>query len=62
MKEPILNQHPTAVALRIAAIAFGKRSGVEPEDDHDREGGRLNRELLRAALAYAEAVKSELET
>jgi hypothetical protein len=51
-----LNTSPEAVALRQAAKAWADHCTFETEDDEDRKGGQLNRELLRAARRYAAAV------
>lgn len=56
MKALICNDHPSAVRLREAALAFAKYAATEPEDDEDKKGMRLNRALLTAALEYATAV------
>lgn len=59
MKKPPLNTSPEAVRLRNAAAAWGKSLEHESLDDEDREGQRLNRELLRAACAYHNAVQAD---
>lgn len=53
MKPPACNTHPSAVRLREAALAFAKHAATEPKDDKDKEGQRLNRALLAAAIKYA---------
>lgn len=53
MKTPAFNTHPSAVALREAAVAFGRLG--EPDDLSDIAGQVANHRLLTAALAYADA-------
>lgn len=51
LKRPLANNSPEAVKLRTLALEFGNQP--ENDDQHDRPGQRLNRALLKAALAYA---------
>lgn len=52
--EPAANTSPEAVMLRTAALHFGRRLDDDCEPDmEDREGQKLNRALLDAALKYA---------
>lgn len=55
MTDPPLNESPEAVRVRKAATVFGRQID-DPTDDHDLAGQRRNKELLTAALAYANAV------
>lgn len=41
--------------LREAAVAFARSVSDPVRDPDDREGQKLNKRLMRAALAYAEA-------
>ena len=56
-KVPRANASPEAIRLRKAATAFGKNVDEDPEDPEDKKGQRLNRELLKAAIAYARRAK-----
>jgi hypothetical protein len=56
MKDPPLNKSPEARKLRELATTWGKNIDREPTDDEDRASAKLNRALLQAALAYANAV------
>jgi len=53
MAPPRANDSKAAVSLREAALAFAAHAAVEPEDQFDRRGQRLNRVLLSAAIEYA---------
>ncbi len=56
---PPHNESPEAVALRQAAIAFGRNVGEPVNDQHDSESLRLNAALMRAAFEYAVALVVE---
>ena len=49
-----------AIKLREAAFAF-VNAPVDASDLHDRLGSRRNKQLLAAALSYAEAFKTRGE-
>ena len=53
----LANTSREAVTLRKAAIRFSEHIEDEPNDIHDLAGQRRNRDLLKAALAYAAVVK-----
>lgn len=53
MKKPPENTSPEAAALRKAAIAWARHTA---KDASDREGNRLNRVLLFAAIRYTARV------
>lgn len=44
-----------AVALRVAAKRWAEREGVEPEDNNDTAGKRVDLALQKAARAFARA-------
>jgi hypothetical protein len=55
LKDPPANISPEAVRLRKAAITFARNIGGPVIDMDDTLGHKLNRALLRAAVAYAQA-------
>lgn len=52
-----MTEQQAAVKLRTAAAEWAAYLPVVPRDQHDREGQRLNRRLLRAARVYARVTK-----
>jgi len=54
---PRANTSKEAVALREAAIDFGKHAADVPSDPYDRDGAHRNRALLAAAIRYADAAR-----
>jgi hypothetical protein len=60
MAPPRANDSKAAVFLREAALAFAAHASVEPENDFDQKGQRLNTALLRAAVEYAAVQADDL--
>lgn len=58
-KKLLANSTPEAVALRMAATAFGQALHKPPNDDDDSAHASLNRKLLKAAIAYAKVALRE---
>lgn len=59
MKTPRANGSAAARHLREAALAFASYSLPETGDPYDREGQRLNRQLLAAAREYSKAYDAD---
>ena len=58
MTEPKANRSKEAIALRGAAGQWA-RTPSDLNDPEDRVGMRLNRALLKAAIAYAKVANDE---
>lgn len=58
MSEPKANRSKEAIALRGAAGQWA-RTPSDMNDPEDKEGKRLNRALLKAAIAYAKVAENE---
>ena len=58
MRDPIANSSKEAIKLRTAAMNWAYYR-EEPADDEDTKGQRLNRALLKAAIAYAKRTENE---
>ena len=59
MTKPKANHSKEAIKLRVIAAAWGKCPIPTDWDKEDREGMRLNRALLKAAIAYAKRIENE---
>ena len=58
MTKPKANDSKEAIKLRVIAAAWGKCPIPTDFDKEDKEGERLNRALLKAAIAYAKVAEN----
>jgi hypothetical protein len=58
MREPKANHSKEAIKLRTLAVAWAKCPIPTDWDKEDKEGMRLNRALLKAAIAYAKVAEN----
>ena len=53
------DRHEAEVALRSAAVQFSEGLHTPVKDARDSAFARINRRLMKAAIRYAEQIKSE---